>query len=609
VAVLLVFAFHTDTPQMHGGFLGVDLFFVLSGYLITQLLFIEIEKTQKVGVGAFWGRRVKRLLPAFVVIAVSVIVWGAWHAPGYLRAKVQKDVIASVIYLANWRFISSSSYFSNDDTVSPLQHVWSLAIEEQFYVLWPGTVALSFFLARRMKLSVVRVVGVLSLVLAVVSAALLYVSYAPTHPERAYMGTDTRAFEPLVGALLAAIFTNPRVRAFAERARYVLFVLGLAGFLLGLFTLGTPTGIARAYFTGGAVGFVLACCLLIMAVESGPSLFAKVLSFGPVEKLGAISYGFYLWHWPLIVWGVGPGRGFNWKERALLLFGTIAISAVSYFLVETPVRHGRLSRPLTLRRLAWMTPLLLVALTGATMAAVKPPPKQGFTVLLVGDSVPKRLLPFVATEAESRHWFVYSAAVGGCATFPYLIVDKDGHPWNQSEECPRDVPKLQHDLVVNQQPDVVIWWSRYDLAERIEPDGRHIVPGTPEFWKAQEADLRSEIDRLSAGGARILFIEQDKPGKGMKARCGPDCHFFLLQLLNHHDWAERWNKMVRDTAKVDPRITVVNIDDVFCHDQNVPCDDSTPTADLYARPDGSHFSATSAPIVAKAILDHAGKLR
>ncbi len=609
VAVLLVFAFHVNVPKMSGGFLGVDLFFVLSGYLITQLLFLEIEKTQKVSVGAFWGRRVCRLLPAFAVVAISVIGWAAWKAPGFLRAKVQKDVIASVVYLANWRFISSSSYFSNDDTVSPLQHVWSLAIEEQFYVVWPATVALCLVYARWRKASPERVVAALSLVLAAASAVLLFIFYGPTHPERAYMGTDTRAFEPLCGALLAAAWQSQRVRAFATRTRSAMFVVGLVGVIAGVATLGTKEGIARAYFTGGAVGFVFACCLLIMAVESGPTLFSRILSFGPVEKLGAISYGFYLWHWPLIVWSTTTKGADTPLGKLAILVATIAISTVSYFLVEKPIRHGRLSTPLSPRRLLWMTPLLLVALCGLTVLLVKSPPKQGFTVLLVGDSVPKRLLPYVAKEAEARHWYVYSASVGGCATFPYLVVDEAGNPWNHSEECLVDVPKLQHDLVVDQRPDVVVWWSRYDLADRVEPDGRHIRPGTPEFWKAQEADLRNEIDRLTVGGARILFIEQDRPGRGMLARCpAVGCNFFLRQLLEHHDWAEQWNQMVRDAAKLDPRIKVVNIDDVFCHDKAVPCDDTTPTEDKYARPDGSHFSPTSAPGVARVILDYAGKM-
>jgi hypothetical protein len=204
---------------------------------------------------------------------------------------------------------------------------------------------------------------------------------------------------------------------------------------------------------------------------------------------------------------------------------------------------------------------------------------------------------------------VYSASVGGCATFPLLIVDQKGSTWNGSDECPIVVPQLQHDLVIQQRPDVVIWWSRYDVADRLEADGRHVFPGTPEFWKAQEADLRGEIDRLTMGGARILFIEQDRPGKGMAARCpAVGCHFFIKQLLEHQDWAEQWNQMVRDTAKVDPRIKVVNIDDHFCHDHNVPCDDSTPTEDKYARPDGSHFSPTFGPEIARVLLDLAAKM-
>jgi peptidoglycan/LPS O-acetylase OafA/YrhL len=607
LAVILVFMFHVKRPHLQGGFLGVDLFFVLSGYLITQLLFAELARTGKVSLGAFWGRRAKRLLPAFAVLAVAVVVFGARWAPGFLRGKVQRDLVWSLAYLANWRFITSSSYFANDGTMSPLEHVWSLAIEEQFYVLWPLTFVIAASLARRLGLRAAAVVGLVALALAAVSLLLLAHAFEPSHPERAYMGTDTRAFDPLFGVLLAALREYDGAKAFFGRVRWPLFLVSALGVTAGVLTLGRAEGATPTYFRGGAVAFAAACAALIAAVDAGPSVFARVLAFGPVEKLGAVSYGFYLWHWPLTMW-MGDGKVMNDKLRWQIFGATIAAALVSYVLVERPIRHGFIAKHLSPARLAFATPVLVGAIMSLAVLFVKPPPKQGFTVLIVGDSVPMLLLPTFAKEADARHWTVYSAAVGRCATFPYVVVDTVGKPSYGSEACPTDVGKAQREMLEGQRPDVVVWWSHYDVADRVEPDGRHIAPGTDEYWKAQEEDLRHEVDFLEMNGARVLFIEQDRPGKGMLARCTKaSCLPFLRQLLDHHDdWVARWNAMVRRRAREDSRITVTNIDDVFCHDHAVPCDDSVDAPEAWARPDGTHFGETGGPRVVRAILDRAG---
>jgi peptidoglycan/LPS O-acetylase OafA/YrhL len=607
VAVLLVFAFHANVPGMRAGFLGVDLFFVLSGYLITSLLIAEAQRSGRIALTAFWGRRVRRLFPAFVVTVTAVIVVGRITGLPFLREKLRDDVIASLFYFANWRFIRSTSYFANDDTVSPLQHVWSLAIEEQFYVAWPILVALVVLLVTRTKKGNVAVrVGVLAAAGVVASAIAMAFVYSPMHPERAYMGTDTKAFQPMLGALLACVLSSKGVRLLCERASRVLALVGLLGIAGCVLWFRSSHDVAEAYFYGGALVYVVACAALIAGVECGPSFVRTALSWRPIESLGAISYGVYLWHWPLLLWIVKSPDAFRPGRAAAALAATIAISALSYVLVERPVRYGAVGRFFSARRIAVALPVALGVWSGVAAFVLRPPPKEGFTILLIGDSVPKRLLPYVAAEAEKRHWFAYNGSEGGCSTFPSVVVDPKGKPFNDSEDCPHLVTDLQTNGVKKYRPDVIVWWSRYDTTDRKRLSGERLIVGTPEFWAAQREDLRAEIDRLTATGARIVVIEQDRPGQGLFSRCSAkSCHWFVRHLILGYDLAAEWNQMLHETAAADSRIRVISLDDVYCHDGGVPCDDKI--GNEWARPDGTHFSPTSGPIVARALLDRIGK--
>ena len=185
LAVLLVVAFHVGIPGMDGGFLGVDVFFVLSGYLITTLLLRDVRRYGQVRLTTFWTRRVRRLMPAFLLLVLAVTAWAAIVAPTYQREGLRGDTVASLLYVANWHFIGQASYFADDGTESPLQHVWSLAVEEQFYVVWPlviaaiaGAVAARTRRTRaqqRTALSVAGLIGAVALALSLASLLLLAV--------------------------------------------------------------------------------------------------------------------------------------------------------------------------------------------------------------------------------------------------------------------------------------------------------------------------------------------------------------------------------------------------------------------------------------------------
>ena len=207
VAVLAVLLYHGGVTWMRGGFLGVDLFFVLSGYLITTLLFVEWGRRRSIDLIAFWIRRARRLLPALALLVIGVMAYAAVVAGASEAGRIRGDGLASIFYVANWRFVASGqSYFDQFTTPSPLRHMWSLAIEEQFYLLWPVVVLALLKWRPSLRLFERLFAGG-----AIVSAVLMAVLYHPgDDPSRVYYGTDTRAQALLVGGTLAAILIRAR---------------------------------------------------------------------------------------------------------------------------------------------------------------------------------------------------------------------------------------------------------------------------------------------------------------------------------------------------------------------------------------------------------------
>lgn len=648
IAVLLVVAFHLDVPGLRGGFLGVDVFFVLSGFLITSLLLKEIAHRGRADLGRFWMRRVLRLLPASLLVIVTVIGWAALAAPPMQRESVGLDALWSLLYVGNWRFIASSSYFADDGLVSPLRHVWSLAVEEQFYLLWPllltviGTLAVARFrrpdqthadsadraertAARRRVVSTLALV--LALALALASAVLMAWRFDPQAADRAYMGTDTKAFEPLLGAAAAALMLRPRLRTWvAEHAQW-LMVGGLVAVAVAVAVLGGEHGPVSAYYRGGAPVFTLACAVLVAATSLADRRHGLTLVLGstPVAYVGRISYGVYLWHWPFVVWFIGD-RGFEPLRAAGVAALTIAAAALSYHLLEHPIRTGRIARLAPRRVFAGAAAGVAVAvvlssqLGGSPLNRVLPALASGVdqrtsasTVVLVGDSVMSRLSPQLAAVGAQRGLTVVNAARGGCAAIDAVVLSGRGVA---SAGCAQTVPKVQADALATYTPGTVIWWSRYELADRLDASGRRLVAGTPAFWAAQQRDLEASVDRLTASGARLFIVLVDRVGDGMDTRCTPaQCDPLLRRLRDDAALRGHWNDLVQQVAARHAGVRTIALDDVYCRDEASPCDDrlpigGSPTADgALARPDGSHFAPAAMPAVAAALLDRVTALR
>lgn len=648
IAVLLVAAYHLSVPGFHGGFLGVDVFFVLSGFLITTLLLREVSRRGRIDLVQFWQRRVLRLMPAALIVIGAVLVWAmVWAAP-YRRSSIGADAVWSLLYVGNWRFISTSSYFADDGTRSPLQHVWSLAVEEQFYLAWPLLLGLLVLLVlgrhrpsatpldsserserttlRKRRMSAATLV--VALLISVASAVALAVLYDPQAPDRAYMGTDTKAFEPLIGAGAAALMLRPGLRAWVTSHAQVLIALGGLGMIAGVATLGGVAAPSPTYFRGGAVLFALACAVLVAATSVADRRHGLTLVLGstPLAYLGRISYGIYLWHWPLAVWIV-QGHGFSPRRAALAFALTLVLASLSYHLVELPIRTGRLPRlP------AWRTfvpagtsiavGIVVAALLGGSpLNRIVPAVAAGSgggneaSVVAIGDSVIQRLMPALATAGEKRGVTVLNAARGGCPAIGVDIMTSAGTVQGDGS-CGAAVPQLQDETIRRAQPGTVLWWSRYELQDRPKPGGGVLKAGTPAFWNAQRTALKAAVERLTATGAHLVIVETDRIGDGIDTRCSPQkCDPFLDRLRNHDDIREEWNRILRAEAATDPRVSVIGVDDLYCRDSGNPCDDSTPIrtdpdnpfspADGagYARPDGAHFSKATMPAMAADLLD------
>jgi peptidoglycan/LPS O-acetylase OafA/YrhL/lysophospholipase L1-like esterase len=338
LAVLAVMGYHARVEALRGGFIGVDVFFVLSGYLITALLVAEHARTGRIAVRAFYARRARRLLPALLLLLLGVAAYSSFVASPGDRGAIRADALASLFYVQNWHLIwSGSSYFAAYAAPSPLRHLWSLAIEEQFYLVWPLTLLL---LLRVVKARTWLLVGVMGAA-AVASAALMARIYHPAFdPSRVYYGTDTRAFELLIGALLAVVLR--RVGSAITRAGEWLEVAGLgAGAVLVAVAVRTSDTSGWPY-RGGFLMIALCTAVVVASVvHADTGLLRRLLSWSPLRATGRISYGLYLWHWPVFLW-LDPDHT-GWHGTGLLAIrfaATFTIAVISYAVVERPIRSG-----------------------------------------------------------------------------------------------------------------------------------------------------------------------------------------------------------------------------------------------------------------------------
>jgi peptidoglycan/LPS O-acetylase OafA/YrhL len=560
VAVVAVIATHT-VATIPGGFLSVDVFFALSGYLITALLVAEWRQNDSIGLGRFWSRRARRLLPALFLMLTVVGAGAALWPQIFDSPSLRGDTLATVFYVANWHFIAdNTNYFLAAGRASPLLHTWSLAIEEQFYLVWPVVVLAVLTLRRpravregsapgpgverRRRLGVLFVLAVAGAGASALWMAVLTRGGGDT--TRSFYGSDTRAQAILVGAALAiagALWGPARSR----RARGLLWGWGLAGVAgTAALWLWVPETSSLVFRGGFLVAGICAAGVVACVANLPGCRLATVLSLRPLRYVGRISYGMYLWYWPLVlVLSSSRTHVRGYPLLAVRLVVIVVVASASASLVELPIRRGRLPRwgPLAIpvaASLAVLTTFLatvggvaaasaradthalgiVAAGAGGTTTTYPQPVK----LLIVGDSVAGTLGVGLGQEMLQYGVLAVNEGSPGCSVSMDQLVkvlwftDPPGKP------CVNDDPDAllaQWRAWVDEfNPDVVLYMARSEVLDQ-EVDSTWTHLGEPTFDSYVTNRFRQAIKVLGSRGAHVVLLTSPFYDTGLQPSGAP----------------------------------------------------------------------------------------
>jgi peptidoglycan/LPS O-acetylase OafA/YrhL len=355
IAVLAVIFFHLGFGWAPGGLLGVGIFFTLSGYLITDILLGQFMRRGAIHLGRFWLGRARRLLPALFLMLLVVVAWVTIFGPAQ-PDQFRKAVVSAIFYVNNWQQIAANvSYFARFAPEQPLNHLWSLSVEEQFYIFWPFIllVGLKFIHERGGAGGLRPRLALWTLALAIVSAIWMAILYHPSlDPSRVYYGTDTRASELLFGAALAMVWPSRKLtKKITAGARRNLDLLGCLGLLIIAIMIWRTGEFSQFLYRGGFVLLSLATVMVLMPLAHPACRLGNVLGCRPLRWIGVRSYGIYLWQTPVIVLTSPQGHhGQDLLRDALQVAAIFLLAALSWKYVEEPIRHGAIGRLLARRR-------------------------------------------------------------------------------------------------------------------------------------------------------------------------------------------------------------------------------------------------------------------
>lgn len=552
LAVAAVVAYHLG--YLRGGFLGVDVFFVLSGYLITGLVLDEVDDSGGLSLRAFWGRRIRRLVPALLVMVTAVVAAAlalGWPRTG--RRALAIDAAATLTWWANWRQAGGASYWESGESL--FRHAWSLSIEEQFYVLWPLILVAVLAVTRRRGWSARACIGAAAGLGAAASGAwMLVLSHrlGDADLSRVYVGTDTRVLAPLIGCLLACLSHRRAVAMAGPPARRSVVIV--AGGLVGAATLAAlfvqaDVSSPALYRSGGFIVAALAAALVVRAAANAEVWHRDPLGWastrGVVRHLGARSYAIYLWSWPVQVL-----LSFRWPEagRGPEAIATVAIALalaeLSHRLVESPLRRrtGWAACP-TIRRPAWALGVAGAwAAVWLALATALPIPahqqvetaeaaadaldpagprlisRDGLHVMITGDSVAWTIgyyepkldqLPKGIGSVDSR-------AIIGCGLLAAEGWSYErggtGGPLEPAAEACRQQPEAER-RGLQSKPDVVLLFpGAWEWSKVRSPSGRIVPARGPEMAGILHARLLRRIQAAHAVGARFVLVQWSCPG-------------------------------------------------------------------------------------------------
>ncbi|MEY2458929.1 MAG: hypothetical protein QOG30_759 [Acidimicrobiaceae bacterium] len=649
--MLTIIAYHDNYQWAKGGFISVDTFFVLSGFLITTLLVLEYRRRSGIALANFWARRARRLLPALLIILCVVALYTHLSVLPWERTRGRADGFASLFYVANWRFIyDNQDYFALFSPASPLRHMWTLAIEEQYYLVWPVVV----FVCLRLARGSLRLLGGLCVVGTMASAAVMNARFVPGSPSSAYYATDARAQALLLGSLLAIVFLiwtpSRRARRSIAAAAVVAVVILFAGFA-------TLSGTAPGYYQGGALFFAgMSAFVVAGALQPGP--VSSVLALKPFAWTGQISYGLYLWHWPITVWLV-PSRVSLGPTalNGLRLTLTFVAAALSYCLVERPIRERSVPPRKKLLNFAGAVALVAGVVWWSASGATPPPsylvgtappataqgadggaaptftwgygdplicgdPRPNETdeardaasrdpalslpssaheqrILLIGDSSACSLWPGLRAVGDVQGIATDQGSVFGCGiAIGEFTTTRNEAVTPNSARCQPFLDYVLPRALARANPTVVVWMSIWEKSDLVV-DGRTIVAGTSEWETEIMARMDAALAKLTSGGARVVMVTEaapaPNPAQGTETfdREADDAGYARLNAL-----------LRRFAARHTDNITLVDLAAKVCP-SGPPCPENV--EGLHARPDGRHFTPTSAVWAARFVISEALK--
>ena len=645
LAVVAVVLYHFVPDLVPAGFIGVDVFLVLSGFLITSLALDEVDRTSSMSATGFFGRRARRLLPAAIATIVIVVVVARLLDHGSVASGLRGQAVASLVYVANWWSIAqNNSYQAAFGAESPLNHFWSLAVEEQFYLIFPialiGTIAL---LRRRIGLHrLAHVALIAAIVGALASCALMWSLREPgTDPSRVYFGTDTRSQALFVGIAIACALRLWPTSAAKRRSHVLLTTAALLG-LAVLVGVATTTSFRSDWlYTGGFLLIAVLTGVIVLTLTGRDSVVTRALSLKWLRTLGLVSYGLYLWHWPVKVFVTGQrlhlpddttGRIALFLIRVAI---TAAATAVSWYLIEQPFRRRKPhttneTMPSGARRSTAASALFVglgaigttALVLGIVWVTAQPPPPAptDFSSQVAPSAGTKK----GADAPISLLWFGDSVAWtmgGGIVSFPWPSgYDSPFDPariviWNKAiYQCPMmqfptksfDVTRAADGPCVNWKtdwraaasqftPDAIVWSGALRDTYDVLVDGQWIPFASPRWTEIYETQLEAAVAVAEEYDVPLILLSQADPAPF------PDENYEDSLVAKNIGRFAQLRAIQRDfVARHESSTILIDINEILC--PNSECTKTTPAGDVI-RPDNLHYSIAGSKFIAPRVTE------
>lgn len=566
VGLIVILLYHQNPSWAPGGYLSVSMFFTLSGFLITTLLLKEWREGSEIDLRAFWARRFRRLMPASTAALLFIAVYGVFAATPNQLADLRADILSALFYVANWHFIlTDRSYADLFAAPSPVQHFWSLAIEEQFYFAFPLLTSAALALGRGAHRLFILALGVLTLG----STWLMALIWSPGNVDRAYYSTGARAAELLVGGLIAALLVN-HTPIESLRLRQAVTWMGLVGVVVTLFMYASVPRTTPWIYHGGFLLFACITAMVIAGLAQREGIAHRILSFEPFRLLGVISYGVYLFHWPIYLWIDEEATGLDpIPLLAVRVTVSLTVAVASYHLLEMPIRERRWlkGRPALVSIPAAMALVVVVAmvvtanpptdemgLTGGSRSVASPPPPEPqpgvdrpVRVLVVGDGGATDLLTGLTAWSDGGDQLEVKDGTGGDCGPTMSTVRVDEH---DIETCSAWIDAWTP-MLDSYDPDVVLFtsagWSTNELLLAGGRDPETLTDQGTDTWIRRR--LTDAFDLLSSRGAEVVYLRFPH---GQMEGFAANPVFFLLEFLDDAAVSAEHTRVFPETAAVPP---------------------------------------------------------